>query len=69
MISKSFSPQLSDYFHEKVMAKFKSLNEVIVFFTGALPENVEDEEWALDCLERTSIKRSSGGSYRARTKH
>ena len=69
VISKSFSPQLSDYFHEQVINKFSSLNEVVVFFTGALPENIEDEEWALKCIEKTTIEKNLGGrTYKARTK-
>lgn len=69
IISRSFSPQLSNYFHEQVINKFSSLNEVVVFFTGALPENVEDEEWALKCIEKTTIEKNLGGrAYKARTK-
>jgi len=68
VISKSFCPQLSDYFYERVINKFPSLNEVVVFFTGALPENAQDEEWALKCLEKTSIERSPSVPYKARTK-
>jgi len=57
VISKSFNPQLSESFHEMVVAKFSSLDEVVVFSTGALPEDTVDEQWAIECLEKTIIER------------
>jgi len=68
IISKSFNSKLSDSFHQKVIEKFPTLDEVVVFYTGALPENITDEEWANKCLEKTSIEKQSTGTYKARTK-
>ena len=68
VISKSFNSFLSDSFHKRVIEKFPTLDEVVVFFTGALPENTGDEDWAIECLEKTIIKRTADGGYKARTK-
>ncbi len=40
-----------------VVAKFSTLDEVVVFYTGALPEDTVDEQWAIECLEKTIIER------------
>lgn len=68
IISKSFNSKLSDSFHQKVIEKFPTLDEVVVFYTGALPENTTDEEWANKCLEKTTIEKQSTGIYKSRTK-
>lgn len=68
IISKSFNSKLSDSFHQKVIEKFPTLDEVVVFYTGALPENTRDEELANKCLEKTTIEKQSTGTYKARTK-
>lgn len=68
IISKSFNSKLTDSFHQKVIEKFPTLDEVVVFYTGALPENTSDEKCANECLERTTIEKQSAGTYKARTK-
>ena len=68
IISKSFNSKLSDQFHQRVVEKFPTLNEVVVFYTGALPENTTDEEWANECLEKTTIEKSPSGSYKYKAK-
>ncbi len=68
IMSKSFNSKLSEHFHQKVTEKFPTLNEVVVFYTGALPENTTDEEWANECLEKTIIEKSPSGTYKAKTK-
>ncbi|MEA3475726.1 MAG: hypothetical protein U9R23_04715 [Candidatus Cloacimonadota bacterium] len=68
IISKSFNSKLSDSFHQKVIDKFPTLDEVVVFYTGALPENTTDEEWANKCLEKTAMEKQPTGTYKARTK-
>ena len=69
-ISKSFNSELSESFHEMVVAKFSTLDEVIVFYTGALPDDTisSDEQWAIKCLEKTVIEKRPSGTYKARTK-
>lgn len=70
IISKSFNNKLSDNFHQKVVDKFPDLNQLVVFYTGALPENTktEDEEWAIKCLEKTRVEKQHSGTYKAITK-
>jgi len=68
VISKSFDSELSESFHERVVGKFSTLDEVVVFYTGALPEGTIDEQWAIECLEKTIIERQPSGAYKARTK-
>lgn len=68
IISKSFYKDLPETFHEKVAEKLPSLDQVVVFYAGALPENVPDEEHAQQFLERTIIQRQPPGTHTARTK-
>ncbi len=68
IISKSFNKTLSDNFHKKVVEKFPTLDQIVVFYTGALPENTKDEQWAIQCLEKTIIEKTPSGTYKARTK-
>jgi hypothetical protein len=68
IISKSFNSTLSDYFHQKVVEKCTTLDEVVLFYTGALPENTKDEDWANECLEKTIINKSPTGVYKVKTK-
>ena len=63
LISKSFRPELSERFHLQVIGKFPTLDEVVLFFTIALTSET-DEKWALERLERTSIRRSPNGRYK-----
>lgn len=44
VISKSFNSFLDDSFHKRVIEKFPTLDEVVVLFTGALPEDTKDED-------------------------
>jgi len=69
IISKSFKAELSKAFHEKVIEKFSTLDEVVGFYTGALPFGTIDEKWAVECLEKTTIERQPSGGYKVRTKH
>lgn len=68
VISKSFNPELSESFHDRVVDQFPTLDEVVVFYTGALPENTTDEQWAIECLEKTIIQKQPSGTYKAKTK-
>lgn len=68
IISKSFNKCLPDSFHQKVAGKFPTLDEVVTFYTGALPEGTTDEQWAVECLEKTTIERHASGSLKTRTK-
>ena len=68
IISKSFNKTLSDNFHQKVVEKFPTLDQMVVFYTGALPENTKDEQWAIECLEKTIIEKQPSGTYKTRTK-
>jgi len=68
IISKSFNKTLSDNFHKKVVEKFPTLDQIVVFYTGALPQNTKDEQWAIQCLEKTIIEKTPSGTYKARTK-
>lgn len=68
IISKSFNPELSESFHESVVDRFSTLDEVVVFYTGALPEGTTDEQRAIECLEKTVIEKQPSGTYKARTK-
>ena len=68
IISKSFNSKLSDYFHQKVIEKFPTLDELVLFYVGALPENTIEEEWANECLEKTIVYKSSTGVYKVKTK-
>ena len=33
-----------------------------------LPEDTKDEQWAIECLEKTVIEKQPSGTYKARTK-
>ena len=68
VISKSFNAELSESFHERVVGKFSTLDEVVVFYTGALPEGTIDEQLAIEYLEKTILERQLLGAYKARTK-
>lgn len=68
VISKSFNSKLSDYFHHNVIDKFTTLDELVLFYTGALPENTIEEEWANECLEKTMIYKSPSGVHKVKTK-
>ena len=68
IISKSFNSKLSDFFHQKVIEKFPTLDELVLFYVGALPENTIEEEWANECLEKTIIYKSPSDVYKVKTK-
>ena len=69
VISKSFNSGYSESFHEMVVDKFTTLDEIVFFYTGViLPENTPDEKWAIECLEKTIIEKHPSGTYKTRTK-
>ncbi|MBU3981072.1 MAG: hypothetical protein KJ550_13565 [Proteobacteria bacterium] len=53
---------------KRLLVNVPTLDEVVVFYTGVLPESTIDEQWAIECLEKTIIERQASGAYKARTK-
>jgi len=66
-ISKSFNNKLSDAFHVSVVEKFNTLDGVVNFFTGALPEGELDEKYAKEVLDKTNIVLNPSGTYSVKT--
>jgi hypothetical protein len=68
IISKSFFKSFSSTFHKKVVDKCPSIDMLIAFYAGALPEGPSSEEWATELLEKTTMERQPSGMYVARTR-
>ena len=66
-ISKSAHPELSLSTHTAIINKFNDLNLLVVFLTGALPPSDNDNEFALEILNRTSIQHFGGDRYKVVT--
>ncbi|MDD5488628.1 MAG: zinc ribbon domain-containing protein [Candidatus Omnitrophica bacterium] len=66
-LSQSFHPELSKNIHSQIIQKFDSVDLLVNFFTGALPENKREEASAVNILNRTTIVRNRNGTYSVKT--
>lgn len=67
-ISESAHPELSLSTHTAIINKFNDLGLLVNFMTGALPSGDNDDEFALEILDNTSIQHFGGDRYKVVTK-
>lgn len=63
-ISKSAHPELSLSIHTEIINKFNDLDLLVNFITGALPPGNNDDDFALEILNNTSIQHFGGDRYK-----
>ncbi len=66
-ISKSAHPEFSLSTHTAIINKFNDLDILVNFFTGALPSGNNDDGFALEILNDTSIQHFGGDRYKVVT--
>jgi len=68
MISTQRHPELSVDTHKMFIDKFNDMPLLVNFFTGALPDNKLDDEFALVILRDTTIQRLGADRYKVKTR-
>ena len=67
-VSESFRPDLSESFHQRVLARFEGLDAIVTFHTGPLlNEDDQCEERCAQILEHTTMTGASTGRPKATT--